>query len=512
MSDYEEKDRSVTGMTPEEKHRMEHLEAAKGRINGDAEPYNRPAHYIEIDPKAEARLRRKIDVRLVPFCTLLYLLNYIDRAAIGNARVAGFEKDVGIAGNTLNLGLTVFYIFYIIVELPSNMIFQRLGSMYLAFLVIGFGVVSIATAFIHNEAGFYCTRVFLGIFEGGVLPGIAFLLSRYYTRQELIARIGFFLALSPSLSGAFGGLLASGFLASSDVGSVRSWRKIFLWEGVITTVVGIIAIFLLPTWPEKTRMFNEEERRIALARIRNEDHSDSNTEKDKMPFWMAFKQAFSVHSILCIIGYSCINVSVAGLSTFMPTVIRTLGRYTTIEVQLRTVPPFVVAAVWSVVITYISWKVQKRGIFIMISIPMAILGYIFFVASLNPKLRYAGCFLCFTGVVPLGPYFLSWGLNNMPNAQPRSYLSALIPSLGTIGSVVSTWTYTSNFSPRYLPGNSINVATTCLVFVIGAFLTWYVKWENKRRDRGDLDHRIEGLSEQEQQRLGYKHPAFRYLD
>jgi hypothetical protein len=73
MSDYEEKDRSVTGMTPEEKHRMEHLEAAKGRINGDAEPYNRPAHYVEIDPKAEARLRRKIDLRLVPFCTLLYL-------------------------------------------------------------------------------------------------------------------------------------------------------------------------------------------------------------------------------------------------------------------------------------------------------------------------------------------------------------------------------------------------------------------------------------------------------
>jgi hypothetical protein len=64
----------------------------------------------------------------------------------------------------------------------------------------------------------------------GLLPGVAYLFSRYYRRQELIARIGFFLALSPSLSGAFGGLLASGFLASSDVGSVRSWRKIFLWE------------------------------------------------------------------------------------------------------------------------------------------------------------------------------------------------------------------------------------------------------------------------------------------
>lgn len=244
--------------------------------------------------------------------------------------------------------------------------------MWLAFLVIVFGVVSIATAFIHNLAGVIVTRIFLGLSEGGLLPGIAYLLSRYYRRQELIARIGFFLALSPSLSGAFGGLLASGFLKVPDHGAIESWRKIFFYEGVITTAVGILAIFILPTWPEKTKMFNEEERRIALARLHNEQaHGLDETEKQS--FWVSFKKAFTIHSTLCIIGYSCINVSVAGLSTFMPTVIRTLGRYGTIEIQLRTVPPFVVAAVWSVVISYISWKVQKRGIFVMISVPMAIL-------------------------------------------------------------------------------------------------------------------------------------------
>ena len=97
MSDYEEKDRSVTGMTPEEKHRMEHLEAAKGRINGDAEPYNRPAHYVEIDPKAEARLRRKIDVRLVPFCTLLYLC-VADRVLMGQDVHDELEADGGAIG------------------------------------------------------------------------------------------------------------------------------------------------------------------------------------------------------------------------------------------------------------------------------------------------------------------------------------------------------------------------------------------------------------------------------
>ena len=119
-------------------------------------------------------------------------------------------------------------------------------------------------------------------------------------------------------------------------------------------------------------MFNEEERRIALARLRNENEQGTQESEDQ-PFWPSLKRAFTVHSTLCIIGYSCINVSVAGLSTFMPTVIRTLGRYGTIEIQLRTVPPFVVAAVWSVIISYLSWRIEKRGIWICISVPMAIL-------------------------------------------------------------------------------------------------------------------------------------------
>lgn len=119
-------------------------------------------------------------------------------------------------------------------------------------------------------------------------------------------------------------------------------------------------------------MFNEEERRIAIARLHNEQ-ADGLDENQTQSLWVSFKKAFTVHSTLCIIGYSCINVSVQGLSTFMPTVVRTLGQYGTIEVQLRTVPPFVVSGVWSVVISYLSWKMRKRGIWIMISIPLAIM-------------------------------------------------------------------------------------------------------------------------------------------
>jgi len=103
-------------------------------------------------------------------------------------------------------------------------------------------------------------------------------------------------------------------------------------------------------------------------------------------------------------------------------------------------------------------------------------------------------------------------LNNCPLPTSRAILSALIPGLGTIGSVVSTWTYTTQFAPNYIPGNAINVATTTIVFFIGAFLTWYVRWENRRREAGKLDYRLEGLTEREAELLGHKHPAFRYVD
>ena len=157
-------------------------------------------------------------------------------------------------------------------------------------------------------------------------------------------------------------------------------------------MAGILAFWIFPTWPEQTKMLNEEERRIALARLHNEENYA--VDPDEHRYWASFAKSFTPITTVCIIGYSCINVSVQGLSTFMPTIIRTLGTYTAIEIQLLTVPPFTVAAVWSVFISYLSFRTQKRAIYIMISVPLAITGYIIFLATTtaDPKARYAACF------------------------------------------------------------------------------------------------------------------------
>ncbi|ESK81599.1 hypothetical protein Moror_11132 [Moniliophthora roreri MCA 2997] len=131
-----------------------------------------------------------------------------------------------------NIALTVFYIFYAIAEVPSNLALKHFGLVWLAALVTIFGLVVIGTAFVTSYGGLIMTRVFLGIAEGGTLLGLIYVLSGFYCWSELVLCVGIFFGLSPSLAGAFGSLLASGLLSVGDINSVTFWRKVFLIEGV----------------------------------------------------------------------------------------------------------------------------------------------------------------------------------------------------------------------------------------------------------------------------------------
>ena len=131
-------------------------------------------------------------------------------ANIGNARIQGMETDLDLVGFRFNWALTVFYIPYLLVEVPSNILLKRVGPRYyLPSLVAGFGFVSMCTAFVKDFNQLCVARAFLGIFEGGAMPGIAFFLSSFYKRKELYFRVGIYVSAA-SMAGAFGGLFATG--------------------------------------------------------------------------------------------------------------------------------------------------------------------------------------------------------------------------------------------------------------------------------------------------------------
>ncbi|KAH6915822.1 major facilitator superfamily domain-containing protein [Coprinopsis sp. MPI-PUGE-AT-0042] len=480
----------------------------KGSIESKSIEPEVPTYHI--DPEAERKLVRKLDWMLLPLFTLIYICNFIDRTAIGNGRVAGLEADLGMKGYDFNIAVTTFYIFYILSDIPSNLILKRYGSVWLAFLVIAFGVVALASAFVTSFAGLMVTRVFLGLAEGGTLPGLVYILARYYRRKELVLRIGIFFGLSPSLAGAFGGLLASGLLRLKDMGFVVRWRKIFLVEGIITTVIGIILLFTIPGEPATNRLLTPEERKLAVARLDADQAVKNQGRKEKTTLGLVLK-SFNIPTVICIICFMLLNLSFQGLSVFLPTIIRGINKeYSTIQVQLRTVPPYLVGAVWAVVNAYASFRYQIRWLAILSSVLLMVIGYSMAVGTAKVGARYAACFLMIAGGGPSGPMFLTWGTENAAPDTMRAVVSGAIPGIGAIGAVVSVWTYVPNDAPNYYRGNGINLGTTTTTCVLTCLLALYLTWENKKRARGERNHRLEGKTQEELEQLGCRHPEFRF--
>lgn len=165
---------------------------------------------LHIDSKIERRIVRKCDIHLLPWLFGIWLFCFLDRASIGNAKIEGIGQDLGLTGNQLNVALSIFFVSYILVDVPSNWLVKKFRpGYYIPALCIGFGIVTTCLGFVKNYAGLLAGRFFLGIFEGGIIAGIVLFLSFFYTKSELVLRIATFYSASP-ISGAFGGLLASG--------------------------------------------------------------------------------------------------------------------------------------------------------------------------------------------------------------------------------------------------------------------------------------------------------------
>ncbi|KAI5120749.1 hypothetical protein M0805_007823 [Coniferiporia weirii] len=463
--------------------------------------------YINRD--AERMLLRKLDWTLLPLFTVIYITNFVDRTAIGNAKIAGLEKDLGMSGFDYNNALTIFYVVYIIAEIPSNLALKHFGSIWLALMVTTFGATTIGTAFVRDYKGLIITRVFLGITEGGLLSGLVYILSRYYRRSELILRIGIFFGLAPTLSGAFGGLIASGLLSINDIGSVTSWRKIFLVEGIITTAIGLIGFVIIPEDPQSSRMFTDSERALIIARMSADQIVVVGARKERTTLSLVGR-AFNFNTWLCSLCYLLLNISFQGMSIFLPTVISTYQFTATVEAQLRTVPPFVTGSVLALILSYVSLRSRHRAAPIMVTGVLQTIGYAIFVTTKNPHARYAACFLAVGGGSPGAPLLLAWGTDNAAPDTVRAAVTAIIPSIGSLGAVISVWTYLPADAPDYHHGTSLNLAAgalTCVLIVVGAL---YIRWENAKRERGDRDYRLYGKSDAEIEQLGYLHPKFRY--
>lgn len=398
---------------------------------------------------------------------------------------------------------------------------------WLPAISLGFGISSIATAFVHNIHAASGVRFLLGksksayagersvlrgtkgIFEAGMLPGIAYYLSRWYRRSELAFRLSLYIIMAP-LAGAFGGLLASGILKLSHFGSLHEWRMIFAIEGIITIGLSLISFLTLTDRPASAKWLSQEEKDLAIARVKSERVATTEV-LDKLDIVKILRGIFSPVTLLTSLIFLLNNITVQGLAFFLPTIVKTIyPRSTVISQQLHTVPPYVVGAFFTVLFPFLSWRFDKRNIFFIISAPLMVMGYIMFLASENPNVRYGATFLIASGSFPFGALCNAQVAANVVSDTARSSAIGTNVMMGNIGGLISTWSFLPTDTPNYHIGNGLNLATSTTTLIIAILLLFWMIANNKQRDKKDVDVELAGLSQKKIQDLDWRHPAFRW--
>ncbi|KAI8881543.1 MFS general substrate transporter [Backusella circina FSU 941] len=455
----------------------------------------------------EKRLVRKIDLRIIPWVSVLYLLLSLDRNNIGNARLGTLEADLGLVGNQYYTALTIFFAGYVIFHIPSNLMIKRIKpSQWISGTMVLWGICSICQAATHNAAGLTACRFWLGAFETGVGPSTPLFLSFWYQREELATRVAIYFG-SSTVAGAFAGAIAYGVLGNlSGVHGIAGWRWLFIVEAVPTIALGLLSFIVLPNMPSNAGSWlTDKERQVAIQRTKQSGNTDAKR-FDKKQFLAAL---IDYKIWLAVTIYSGLNVALASFAIFIPTIIRDLG-FSSLNAQLLSIPPYVVAACLVFIISWNSDRTLQRGYHIIAVCCLGIVGYIFLLASNNVGLRYTGAILIACGVYPIIPLTLSWVSNNQLGHTKRAMAVGMTSMIAQCFSMVGTQVYKTQDAPRYIRGH-----VTCVVFLglaaaSATLLRFLLNRENKRRDREYGVPESTDMSKYDIQDIYDKHPQFRY--
>ncbi|KAK1834463.1 major facilitator superfamily transporter [Podospora conica] len=472
------------------------------------------AKFEAFDREHRKAILRKMDMRLIPMLALLYLMSFLDRGNIGNAKIEGLATDLNLTPNQYNTCLTVFFFTYAAFEVPSNLVLKRLRpSRWLPTIMVAWGVVMTLMGLVQSYGGLVAARVALGVAEAGLFPGVAYYLTMWYTRAEMQLRQALFFSAA-SVAGAFSGLLAFAIAKMDGVGGLEGWRWIFVLEGMATVAVAVGAFWGVHDFPETAGFLSEEEREFVVFRLRYQGQLEGDGERGLVAEaegfkWEYVRQAFLDWQIwVSVFVYWGIVCPLYGISLFLPSIIRNLG-YTSSSTQLLTIPVYITASILAVAAAWFSDRVGKRSPFIIGFLVVMVAGFTMCISSSNPKVVYAGVFLSTCAIYPAFPGIISWLSNNLAGSYKRSAGMALQIGVGNLGGAMASNFYREKDSPRYILGHALELGFIGAGIVAALILVFSYTAINKKRERllkSGHTHTYQELSEK-----GDKAVTFRYM-
>jgi MFS family permease len=305
---------------------------------------------------AAERACGKAMVRLLPWLLLMYVLAYLDRANLGFAKNA-FQASTGISEASYAFGVGIFSVAYASIEIPSNIALHRFGArLWLSRIMVTWGLVSAGMALVTTANGFYAMRVLLGIAEAGFFPGAVYFLSRWFPDARRAGVMGIFYFGAP-LSFMFGGPLSGLLLDADGMGGLHGWQWMFLVEGLLASVVGVLVYFKLADGPATASWLEPEERTALTAAIAQEDR-----EKTAAHGVMSLVQGLLNWRVVYLgLIYFLIQACVYGVVYYLPPQVgRLLGRNVGFIVGLVTAIPWTCALLASYYVPRFAEAIGKR--------------------------------------------------------------------------------------------------------------------------------------------------------
>ncbi|KAF2169422.1 hypothetical protein M409DRAFT_65091 [Zasmidium cellare ATCC 36951] len=440
---------------------------------------------------AERRLLFKQDLRIVPLSAFIYLLCSLDRSNIGNAKVLNEDTGNDLLTEThmtnyqYTIALMVFLIAYAVFEVPSNYMLKRLSpSTWIAFLMLAWGALTMGLGGTHSYGDVTAVRFLLGAFEAGLFPGLVYFLTFWYRTEERSIRVALILA-SATLAGAFGGAIAYGVGHMNGTAGLSAWRWLLILEGLPSIVSAFLVYFILPDYPETARWLSTDEKALATERLKVEGshghtgHMTWQDAKETLTDWRLYGH-YAV--------YFGISAPFSSLSLFTPTITAGLG-YSGLRAQLMTVPPYAVAYVVTLAVSWSADHFNRRGLH---SAVFATIGAVGFLASavLPPDAyshRYGCLIVAASGAFACIPPLLGWLSSNLFSTASIGLAIAINISTGAPGQILGVWIYKADEKSKGYPtGHWTNAALLFFVAAGCAALILFYHSKNKaiRRNGG----------------------------
>jgi len=301
----------------------------------------------------ESAVYTKIRRRLLPFLFVLYVVAYLDRINVGFAALQ-MNRELGLSEAVFGFGAGIFFIGYFMLEIPSNLVLQRLGArVWISRIMISWGAVAIAMMCTRGARSFYLLRFLLGAAEAGFFPGIIFYLTYWFPSHERARAISLFMTAT-QIAGVVGGPLSGILLAMDGLGHLAGWQWLFLAEGIPAVVLGVAAAKYLPDAPQHAPWLNSSERSMLTARLA--------LEREGRRSHHTLRGALSNRNVwLLALLYFALVFGHYGIALWLPQILKGFGGMSDLRVGVLSSVPFLTAAVVMVIVAkHSDSKAERR--------------------------------------------------------------------------------------------------------------------------------------------------------